>query len=127
MTDTLHRTARLNLGSSAPLAVGAATAAPEVREAQEACKANTVVTVVAWVGLVPASVDLVVPAAATARSTCPTFVPWQQISVPYGACKKLTCCFPQLPYTAGWQDLKDLFRQAGAYSADVSPTTYNDC
>ena len=84
-----------------------------------------VVTAVRWVAawdlaLPAATADpvLVPPwavasAAAAVKSTFPTFVPSFH-SAPPGRMTKLTMLL-QLPYTVGWQDLKDLFRQAGEY------------
>lgn len=57
------------------------------------------VTVVAWA-------EALAWAVVHARSSCPTFVPssldFDSLTDPL-----------QLPFQVGWQDLKDLFRQAG--------------
>ena len=45
----------------------------------------------------------------SARSTCPTFVSTLPLNVIQADILR------QLPFQVGWQDLKDLFRQAGTY------------
>jgi hypothetical protein len=63
-----------------------------------------------------AAATVVVPAAVAAsvphdNSTSRTFVPHHIVSDSYNLFVTLTHL--QLPFSVGWQDLKDLFRQAG--------------
>ena len=58
-------------------------------------------------------------AEAVGKSMSPTFVPFPlPYSFPRSRTRKATVLteWSQLPYTVGWQDLKDLFRQAGKES-----------
>lgn len=105
------RTARLSHASAPPeeLSPAAASAAEWAAEWDLAVPADT--AVVGPVSALP-WVAWAVPAAAVGRSTSPTFVPSLQRRIEgEGDIDQM-----QLPYTVGWQDLKDLFRQAGKYS-----------
>jgi len=69
-------------------------------------------TAVGPASALPWAVVWAVPAVAAGKSTSPTFVPSLQRRIEgEGDIDQM-----QLPYTVGWQDLKDLFRQAGKYS-----------
>ena len=106
----LDRTARLSHVSALPEEVlpAVATAARWVAAWDLALPAATadLVSAPPWVAAL---------AAAAVKSTFPTFVTsFHCAPPPPGRRTKLTMLI-QLPYTVGWQDLKDLFRQAGEY------------
>ena len=99
-TDRICRIVRLNLGSQLL----------QVEAAADSMVAHAVVSV----ETLDHHIWVVVEEAMAVKSTLKTFVPFEIYIHSHTSSwtDPLTLSY-QLPYTVGWQDLKDLFRQAG--------------